>query len=88
MTVPDGARNLAAYAKQAGNHGGTGYPLMRLVAVVACGTRTVVDAVFGPISTSEQDYTRRLRRSLHSGMIVLADRNFDVAALILADLTR
>jgi hypothetical protein len=82
MTVPDSPRNLAAYGKQAGYHGGSGYPLLRLVALAACGTRTLIDAVFGPASCGEQDYTRRLRRSLHAGMLVLADRNFDVAALL------
>ena len=82
MAIPDGTRNLAAYTKQAGNNGGSGYPLLRLVALVACGTRTVIDAVFGPSSTGEQDYTRRLARSLHAGMVVLLDRNFDDAALI------
>ena len=82
MTIPDSPRNLAAYGKQAGNHGGSGYPLLRLVTLAACGTRTLIDAVFGPASTSEQDYTRRLRRSLHAGMLVLLDRNFDAAALI------
>jgi Insertion element 4 transposase N-terminal len=71
MTVADSPRNLAAYDKQPGNHGGSGYPLLRLVALVACGTRTVIFAVFGPASCGELDYTRRLRRSLHAGMIVL-----------------
>jgi hypothetical protein len=82
MTIPDSPRNLAAYSKQAGNHGGSGYPLLRLVALVACGTRTVIDAVFGPTSCGELDCTRRLRRSLQAGMIVLLDRNFDAAELI------
>jgi hypothetical protein len=82
MTIPDSPRNLAAYGKQAGSHGGSGYPLLRLVALAACGTRTLIDAVFGPASCGEQDYTRRLRRSLHAGMLVLLDRNFDVAALL------
>lgn len=82
MTIPDSARNLAAYGKQPGHHGGSGYPLLRLVALTACGTRTLIDAVFGPASCGELDYTRRLRRSLHAGMIVLADRNFDAAALL------
>ena len=82
MAIPDSPRNLAAYSKQAGNHGGSGYPLLRLVALVACGTRTVIDAAFGPTSRGELDYTRRLRRSLHAGMIVLLDRNFDAAELI------
>jgi len=82
MAIPDGARNLAVYTKQAGNHGGSGYPLLRLVALVACGTRTVIDAAFGPTSRGELDYTHRLARSLHAGMLVLLDRNFDAAALI------
>lgn len=82
MTVPDGARNLAAYPKQTGNHGGSGYPLLRLVALVACGTRSIIDAVFGPTSIGELDYTRQLARSLQAGMLVLLDRNFDAAALI------
>jgi hypothetical protein len=82
MTIPDSPRNLAAYSKQAGSHGGSGYPLLRLVALVACGTRTVIDAAFGPASRGELDYTRRLRRSMHAGMIVLLDRNFDAAELI------
>jgi Insertion element 4 transposase N-terminal/Transposase DDE domain len=82
MTIPDSPRNLAAYSKQAGNHGGSGYPLLRLVALTACGTRTIIDAAFGPTSCGELHYTRRLRRSLHAGMLVLLDRNFDAAALI------
>jgi hypothetical protein len=82
MSVPDSARNLAVYSKQAGSHGGSGYPLLRLVALVTCGTRTVIDAVLGPMSCGELDYARRLRRSLHAGMIVLLDRNFGAAALI------
>jgi len=82
LAIPDSPRNLAAYARQAGSHGGSGYPLLRLVALAACGTRTLIDAVFGPMSCGEQDCTRRLRRSLHPGMLVLLDRNFDVAALL------
>jgi len=82
MSIPDSPGNLAAYSKQPGNHGGSGYPLLRLVALAACGTRTIIDAVFGPMSCGELDCTRRLRRSLHAGMIVLLDRNFDAAALI------
>jgi len=82
MTIPDSPRNLAAYSKQADSHGGSGYPLLRLVALAACGTRTIIDAVFGPMSCGELDYARRLRRSLHAGMIVLLDRYFGAAALI------
>jgi hypothetical protein len=81
MSVPDSARNLAAYRKQPGHQGGSGYPLLRMVALVACGTRTVLDATFGPFSRGELDSARRLLRSLHAGMIVLLDRNFGAAWL-------
>lgn len=82
LTVPDNPRMLARFTKQRSNHGGTGYPQLRLVALVACGTRTVIDAVFGPTTTGETTYTPRLLRSLHAGMILLGDRNFGAQDLI------
>jgi Insertion element 4 transposase N-terminal/Transposase DDE domain len=84
MTVPDSAANLARFTKQAGNHGGTGYPQARLLALVACGTRTIIDAVFGPTACGETTYAPGLLRSLRAGMIVLLDRNFAAAKLIAA----
>ncbi len=85
MTVPDNPRTLARFTKQRGNHGGTGYPQVRLVALLACGTRTVIDAVFGPTTTGETTYTPHLLPSLRQGMILLADRNF-AAKDLLADI--
>jgi hypothetical protein len=82
LTVPDNPRTLARFTKQRGNHGGTGYPQIRLVALLACGTRTVIDAVFGPTTTGETTYTPRLLRSLHAGMILLGDRNFGAQHLL------
>jgi hypothetical protein len=82
MTVPDRPRMLTRFTKQAGNHGGTGYPQVRLLALVACGTRTIIDAVFGPTTTGETTYTPTLLRSLHAGMILLADRNFAARGLL------
>ena len=54
MTIPDSSRNLATYGKQANNHGGSGHPLLRLVALAACGTHTLIGAVFGPASCGEE----------------------------------
>jgi hypothetical protein len=76
LSVPDTPANLARFTKQGGNHGGAGYPQVRLLALIACGTRTVVDAVFGPAAKGETTYAAGLVRSLAEGMIVLADRNF------------
>lgn len=82
LTVPDNPRMLLRFTKQRGNHGGTGYPQIRLVALLACGTRSVIDAVFGPTTSGETTYTPRLLRSLHAGMILLGDRNFGAADLL------
>jgi len=82
LTVPDNPRILGRFTKQRGNHGGTGYPQIRLLVLLACGSRTVIDAVFGPTTTGETTYTPRLLRSLHTGMILLADRNFGAQDLL------
>lgn len=44
----------------------------------------MLDAVFGPTGTGETTYTPHLLRSLHTGMILLADRNFGAAKLLAA----
>ncbi len=82
MTVADSPANLARYSKQKGGAtGGSGYPQLRLLALVACGTRTVIDPVFGPTSSGEASYAAGLARSLRAGMLLLADRNFGYGPL-------
>jgi hypothetical protein len=77
MTVADSAANLAVYSKHRGGpNGGSSYPSLRLLALVSCGTRSVIDAVFGPVSDGETTYAARLLGSLRAGMLLLADRNF------------
>ncbi|WP_326681613.1 hypothetical protein [Streptomyces sp. NBC_01237] len=73
LTVPDTSAVLTRFTKQAGNHGGTGYPQVRLLALVACGTRTLIDAVFGPTTSGETTYAPPLLPSLRAGMILLAE---------------
>jgi len=68
MSVPDSPANLTRYGKQRGGvTGGSSYPMLRLVAVVACGTRTIIDAVFGPISHGETTYARQLTDACAAG---------------------
>jgi hypothetical protein len=82
LSVADTAANLTAVVKQHCNHGTGGYPTVRVLALVACGTRSIIDAVFGPASTGEPGYATRLAGSLRPGMLLLADRNFAAAALL------
>ena len=87
MSVADTAANLTVFSKQRGGPtGGSSYPMLRLVAVVACGTRTIIGAVFGPATTGETTYARQLLPSLRAGMLILADRNF-AAGYLLAEIT-
>lgn len=82
MTVADSAANLAVFSKQRGGAtGGSSYPMLRLVTLVCCGTRSVLDAVFGPVTSGETSYAGRLAGSLRPGMILLADRNFGAGTL-------
>jgi hypothetical protein len=84
MCCPDTPANLRVFRRGGGNHGGTGYPMIRVLALVACGTRTIIDATFGSTGVGETTYTRRLLGALRRGMILLADRNFAAADLIAA----
>jgi hypothetical protein len=84
MCCPDTAANLGKFCKGGGHHGGTGYPMIRMLALVACGTRTIIDATFGTTGVGEPTYARDLLRAVGRGMIVLADRNFAAQGLIAA----
>lgn len=76
LNCPDTPANLAVYQRGGGYQGGTGYPLARVLALVACGTRTIIDATFGTDRIGETSYAHELLGAMRTGMIVLADRNF------------
>lgn len=83
MFVPNSPANAATFGRQTGRPDAeSGYPMLRLLTVVACGTRTVIDAVFGSYRVGETTYAPRLLRCLRPGMLLLADRNFAVTTLI------
>lgn len=84
MSVPDSDANTTRFPKHRCNHGASGYPLMRVMVLVACGTRTLIDAVFGPTTCGEIGYAQRLLGSLGQGMLLLADRNFAAGKLLAA----
>ena len=84
LDVPDTPGHRARLGKQDNQYATAGYPQIRLVALVACGTRAIIDAVFGPTADGEPAYVTRLLRSLHSGMIVLTDRGLSSNALLAA----
>ncbi len=58
--------------------------MLRLVALVCCGTRTVIEAVFGSDRRTETAMAAELTAAMRPGMIVLADRNYGYAPTITA----
>jgi hypothetical protein len=83
ISVADSPANLARFTKQRGGPcGGGSYPTLRLLTVLACGTRTVIDAVFGPATQGETTYARQLVTGMSTGMLILADRNFAAGFLL------
>jgi len=91
ISVPDSPANAAAFGRPGSRTGqrpagggqqrqdGAAGPQLRLVMLLACGTRALLAAAFGPVrgaGTGEQALTRQLLGSLHAGMLLVADRNF------------
>lgn len=83
MSVPDSAANAAAFGRQSGRpNAPAGYPMLRLVTIVECSSRTILNAVFGSYRVGEITYAPRLAQSLRPGMVLLGDRNFAATALL------
>ncbi|MDZ5446136.1 IS4 family transposase [Micromonospora sp. 4G57] len=82
LVVADTPANTGRYTKHRCSNGSSGYPQLRLSALLTCGTRSLIDAVFDPVSVGELDQARALTRSLQPGMLLLADRNYAAADLL------
>ena len=57
------------------------YPQMRVVALIACGTRALLGAAIGPLADGEQKLAATLTGCPGPGMLLLADRGFWSLAL-------
>jgi hypothetical protein len=82
LHVPDEEALVWRYLKRAGDTLEFGYPLLRLVVLVECGTRALMAAAFGPESDGELSYAGRLLSTLDHTMLLLADAGFDGAEFV------
>ena len=83
MVIPDTDANAAVFGRPTGRpEAPGGYPMLRLLTIVACGSRTVLHAVFGSYRVGETTYAPRLAGCLRPGMVLLADRNFAAKHLL------
>jgi hypothetical protein len=72
IDAADTADNVAGFGRASAG----GYPQLRLLALIECGTHAIVDAVFDGFAVSELALARRALSRLRPGMLLLADRNF------------
>ncbi|MFF4410828.1 transposase domain-containing protein [Streptomyces sp. NPDC001404] len=73
ILVADSEANRSYCGRVSGTNGVAGFPLVRLSALVECGTRALIDAVLGPWTQAEESQCTVLCRALSPGML-LADR--------------
>jgi hypothetical protein len=77
--LPDTTANVEAFGRPPRSGRGekeVGYPQIRMVGLVECGTHVVFDAAVGPLRTGEHALARAVFGSVRPGMLVLADRGF------------
>ncbi|MFI6063555.1 IS4 family transposase [Streptomyces sp. NPDC051286] len=82
LHVPEDEQVTWRYPKRAGDKREFGYPLLRLLVIVECGTRALLAAAFGPEADGETVYAARLLGRLDASMLLLADVAFDSRALL------
>ncbi|WP_433528160.1 IS4 family transposase [Micromonospora sp. CA-263727] len=81
LHIPEREQITRCYRKRVGRRE-AGYPLLRLLVLIECGTRALLACAFGPDSDGEPVYGRQLLDALDSPMLLLADANFDDAAFL------
>ena len=77
LRVPDSDENREYFSGQKGRWDGvSGYPLVRLVTVMALRSHLVAAACFGPYRTDERRYATSLWASIPENSLVLLDREY------------
>jgi hypothetical protein len=78
MELADNDQVAGRFGRHRGRAGAVGVPKARLLVLLACGSRQLIDAVIGGLGKGEGEVSlaHRLAGSLRAGMLLLADRNF------------
>ncbi|MEU2744664.1 IS4 family transposase, partial [Streptomyces sp. NPDC007095] len=77
--LPDTSANVEAFGRPPRSGRGeqnVGYPQLRMVGLVECGTHVIFGAALAALRTGEQTLARAVLVSLRPGMLLLADRGF------------
>jgi hypothetical protein len=79
LRVPDSAANRAAFGGQSAGtsgRGDSGYPMIRLTALMALRTHLLAGASFGPYAVDEREYAADLWTLIPDHSLTLFDRGF------------
>jgi hypothetical protein len=76
LAAPDTADNRALLGSKSNQHGPGAFPRIRLLVLVACGSRTLLDAAVAPVDVGENTMAAGMAGGLRAGMLLLADRLF------------
>ncbi|MHA6761830.1 IS4 family transposase [Streptacidiphilus sp. PAMC 29251] len=76
LDLADTPENERAFGRPTAVHGTSAYPQAKVMAMVECGSRAVVDAVVGGYRDAEAELALDLVESAGPGTLVLGDRNF------------
>lgn len=85
VTMPDTAKNQAAYPQQSTQKQGLGFPIARLVVMISLVTGGIIDYSLGPYQgkqTGESSLFSRLINSLSFGDLLMGDRYYCTFAMI------
>lgn len=77
--LPDTTANVEAFGRPPRSGRGeqqVGYPQIRMVGLVECGSHVIFDAAIAGLRTGEHTLARQVLASLRPGMLLLADRGF------------
>ena len=84
VRVPDSDDNRGYFGpSESGSRGMSGYPLVRLVTLMALRSHQLVNARFGPFSTGEISYASELWGDVPDDSLTIVDRNFMSAAILI-----
>jgi Insertion element 4 transposase N-terminal/Transposase DDE domain len=87
LRVADSDENRAHFGGTEGARGPSGYPLVRMVALMALRSHLLAAVRFGPYETHENHYAAELWSSVPPSSLVVVDKGF-LGANILVPLTR
>jgi len=83
LRVADSDENRAHFGFANGGRSDSGYPLVRMAALIAARSHLIVAAAFGPYTNSEHHYAERLWSEIPPNSLTLVDRNFLSARILL-----